>query len=101
RRNMLASLQRRELLRVADQLSSEIGKPFAEARPQEPIQGRLIRAVDMTSGRQALVEPSRDFVLVPWRPVIERQIGKNVSGIMRAGGTGWTFGRQRSGASIS
>src|SRR3546814_15497283 len=72
RPNMLASLQRRELLRVADQLSSEVGKPFAEAKLQEPIQGRLVRAVDMTSGRHALVERSRDFVMVPWRSVMER-----------------------------
>jgi hypothetical protein len=101
RRNMLASLQRRELLRVAAQLSDEVGKPFAETRSQEPIQGRLVRAVHMTSGRHALVERSRDFVLVPWRPVMERHIGKNASGIMRDGGISWTFGRQRSGPSIS
>src|SRR5690606_4803347 len=100
RRNMLASLQRRELLRVASQLSDEIGKPFAEARPQEPIRGQLVRAVDMTSGRQALVERSRDFTLVPWRPVMERNIGRNVSGIMRDSGISWTFGRQRSGPNI-
>ncbi|MBB5708578.1 relaxase/mobilization nuclease RlxS [Sphingopyxis panaciterrulae] len=101
RRNMLAALQRRELLRVADQLSSEVGKPFAEAKPQEPIQGQLVRAVDMTRGRHALIERSRDFVLVPWRPVMERHIGKSVSGIVRDGGISWTFGRQRSGPSIS
>jgi len=101
RRNMLAALQRRELLRVASRLSDEVGKPFAEAKPQEPIQGRLVRAVDMTNGRHALVERSRDFTLVPWRPVMERHIGKNVSGIMREGGISWTFGRQRSGPNIS
>jgi len=55
----------------------------------------------MTSGRQALIERSRDFVLVPWRPVMERHIGKGVSGIVRDGGISWTFGRQRSGPSIS
>ncbi|MCW0199882.1 relaxase/mobilization nuclease RlxS [Sphingopyxis sp.] len=101
RRHMLASLQRRELLRVADQLSGEVGKPFVEAKPQEPIQGRLVRGVDMASGRHALVERSRDFTLVPWRPVMERHIGKSVSGIMREGGVSWTFGRQRSGPNIS
>ncbi|HEX2814615.1 MAG TPA: relaxase/mobilization nuclease RlxS [Sphingopyxis sp.] len=100
-RHMLAALQRRELLRVASQLSDEVGKPFAEAKPQEAIQGRLVRTVDMTSGRHALVERSRDFTLVPWRPVMERHIGKNVSGIMREGGISWTFGRQRSGPNIS
>lgn len=101
RGNMLASLQRRELLRVGSQLSDEVGKPFVEARPQEQIQGRLVRAVDLTSGRQALVERSRDFTLVPWRPVMERHIGKTMSGLMRDGGISWTFGRQRSGPNIS
>src|SRR3546814_18820822 len=98
---MLASLQRRELLRVADQLSSEVGKPFAEAKLQEPIQGRLVRAVDMTSGRHALVERSRDFVLVPWRSVMARQLAKRLSGLVLDGGIGWRFGRQRSGPRIS
>src|SRR3546814_20515722 len=60
---MLAALQRRELLRVAGQLSDETGVPFAEARVNEPIQGRLVRAIDMTSGRHALIERSRDFTL--------------------------------------
>lgn len=101
RRNMLASLQRRELLRVASRLSEEVGKPFVEAMPRERIQGRLDRAVEMTSGRHALVERSRDFTLVPWRPVMERHIGKNVSGIMHDGGISWTFGRQRGGPTIS
>src|SRR3546814_14082506 len=77
RRNMLAALQRRELLRVARRLSDEVGKPFVEMKMQEPIQGRLARAVDMTSGRQTLVERSRDFTLVPWRPRSEEsRVGK-------------------------
>jgi type IV secretory pathway VirD2 relaxase len=101
RRGMIAVLQRRELLRVAGQLADELGKPFAEAKLHEPIQGRLVRAVETASGRQALIERSREFTLVPWRPVLERHIGKPVSGIMRDGGISWTFGRGRSGPSIS
>jgi type IV secretory pathway VirD2 relaxase len=101
RRDMIATLQRRELLRIADRLSDEIGMPFAEMRTDEPINGRLVRAVDMVSGRHALIERSRDFTLVPWRPVLERHIGKTVSGIMRGEGISWTIGRQRSGPNIS
>jgi hypothetical protein len=67
----------------------------------ESIEGRLVRAVELVSGRQALIERSRDFTLVPWRPVLERHVGKSVSGIMRDGGISWTFGRQRGGPSIS
>jgi type IV secretory pathway VirD2 relaxase len=101
RANMIASLQRRELLRVAGQLSDELGLAFTEARAGERIEGRLARMVEMTSGRYALVEKSREFTLVPWRPVLERQIGKPVSGIMRGDGISWTFGRGRGGPSIS
>lgn len=101
RRNLLDTLRRRELLRVADQLSREIGKPFAEAGRQERIEGRLVRAVEMTSGRHALVERAHDFKLVPWRPVMERHVGKPVSGIMREGGVSWEFGRSRGGPAIS
>jgi len=101
RRGMLAALQRRELLRISGQLSEEHGKPFKEAKSGERIEGRLVRMVETASGRYALVERSRDFTLVPWRPVLERQLGKPVAGIMRDGGINWTLGRQRSGPSIS
>ena len=59
------------------------------------------RRVDLESGSYALVERSRDFTLVPWRDVLERNIGKTASGILRADGINWQFGRGRSGPTIS
>lgn len=101
RANALAILQRRELLRVAVQLSDELGKPFAEARIGDAIEGRLARRVDLVSGKFALIERSREFTLVPWRPTLEKQLGKQVGGIMRADGINWRFGRGRGGPEIS
>jgi type IV secretory pathway VirD2 relaxase len=101
RPDMIAALQRRELLRVAGQLSDELGLAFTETRSGDRVEGTLGRMVEMTSGRFALVEKSREFTLVPWRPVLERQIGRPVAGIMRGDGVSWTFGRQRSGPTIS
>lgn len=101
RPGMIAALQRRELLRVAGQLSDELGLPFAETKLHGTVQGRLTRTVDMTSGRYALIERSRDFTLVPWRPVLERHVGKEVAGIVRDGRINWTIGRQRRGPSVS
>ena len=100
RPDLVETLRRRELLRVAGQLSDEMGIPFVEAKPGERIQGTLRRAVEMTSGRHALIERSRDFTLVPWRSVLERHIGKSVSGILRGDGINWTLGRGRGGPSI-
>lgn len=100
RPDMLAALQRRELLRVAGQLSSELQLPFVEAAPGSRVDGLYRRPVDLASARFALVERSRDFTLVPWRPVLDRHVGKPVSGIMRDNGVNWSFGRGRQGPSI-
>src|SRR3546814_10321483 len=77
RANAIMMLQRRELLRAGDDLAVELGKPFVEARAGEAIEGRLVRRMDLASGRFALVEKSREFTLVPWKPGLERQLGKD------------------------
>ncbi|WP_313802256.1 DUF3363 domain-containing protein [Sphingobium sp.] len=77
RKDMLAILRRRELLRIAGQLSRGLGLPFGEAAEGE---GVYRRRVDLISGRFAVLERSRDFTLVPWRPVLERRIGQGGQG---------------------
>lgn len=101
RANMLAVLRRRELTRVGGQLSEQLGLAYVEARTGETVEGTLSRSVELASGKYAVIENSRDFTLVPWRPVLERHIGKQVSGIMRDDGISWTIGRQRGGPSVS
>ncbi|HVJ01860.1 MAG TPA: relaxase/mobilization nuclease RlxS [Sphingomonas sp.] len=100
RAGALATLQRRELLRVAGELSDELGKPFREARTGDTIDGVLRRRVDLASGRYALLENSREFTLVPWRPVLERRLGTAVGGIVRSDGVTWRFGRERGGPEV-
>lgn len=99
--NMIQTLRRRELTRVAGQLSDELGLRFAELHSGDRVEGLLRRSVELTSERFALIEKSKEFTLVPWRPVFERYIGKNVSGLMRESGISWTFGRSRGGPSLS
>lgn len=101
RANAIMMLQRRELLREGEALSSEIGKPFVEARVGERIAGAITRRIDLASGRFAMVEKSREFTLVPWRPALENQIGKTGSGIMGADGISWRLGRGRAGPEIT
>lgn len=101
RANALVVLQRRELLRLAGDLSAELGKPFVEARSGTAIKGRLVRSIDLASGRFAIIENSREFTLVPWRPVLERQLGQNVTGVMGTDGISWRLGRGRGGPQIS
>lgn len=100
RANMLGILRRRELARVARQLSRELGLDYAEIRSGERVEGIYRRSLDLASGRYAVIEKSREFTLVPWRPVLERSLGKQVSGIARGETISWTLGRQRTGPSI-
>jgi hypothetical protein len=93
----LADLRRRELFRVADQIAGELGLDFSETKTGMRISGTYVRTVEITSGRFALIERTRDFTLVPWRPEMDRQLGKPIDGIIRSGGTSWTFQRGRSG----
>jgi hypothetical protein len=85
---------------MAMRLSEQLGKRFEPARIGERVEGVIARRVDLESGPHALVERSRDFTLVPWRDVLDRNIGKTAFGIMRAGGISWQFGRGRSGPTI-
>lgn len=81
--------------------ADELGKKFVEAKTGDRIEGKIARRIDMASGRFALIEKSREFTLVPWRPVLEKQIGKQASGVLREGGISWAFGRGRTGPEIS
>ena len=101
RADMLDVLRRRELLRVAGQLSDELGLAFVETKSGQPVDGVYRRAVDLAGGKVALIEKSREFTLVPWRPVLDHHIGKQVSGILRGDDISWSFGRQRGGSSVS
>jgi hypothetical protein len=101
RADMDERLRRAELRSVAAQLSKELGLDFAEPIDGERISGVVRRRVNLNSGSFAIVENSREFALVPWRPVLERQLGREVSGVMRSSGSiSWTFGRDRQGPEI-
>jgi hypothetical protein len=101
RGDMDERLRRAELRSAAARLSEELGLEFAEPVPGERISGIVRRRVNLNSGSFAVVENSREFTLVPWRPVLERQLGREISGVMRSSGSiSWTFGRERQGPEI-
>ncbi len=94
-KDLVETLQRRELLRTGKALSQDLKLNYSEAKPGEEIHGIYRRSVQLASGKYALIERAQDFTLVPWRSVLERSRGKTVSGIMRARGISWNITRQR------
>jgi hypothetical protein len=64
------------------------------------VEGVYRQAVDLASGRFAVIEKSREFTLVPWRSVLERHIGRAVAGIPHGDDFDRTIGRGRGGPSL-
>ncbi|MEY2503473.1 MAG: hypothetical protein QOI07_3810 [Verrucomicrobiota bacterium] len=60
----------------------------------QTIRGGLIGSTKLASGRFAMIDDGLGFSLVPWRPVIEKEIGREVIGVMRGGDVSWQLGRK-------
>jgi hypothetical protein len=100
-KELLPTLQRRELSRVAAQMGNQLGLPYLEVEKGDRITGRLERRLDLASGRFAVIANSREFTLVPWRQSMERHIGRELEARVGSAGVSWTIGRGRSGPEIS
>ena len=94
-RNLLDTLRQREIDSAAAQIAANTGlahRPLAEG---EYVAGTYRRRLSLASGRFAMIDDGLGFSLVPWRPALERELGRHVTGIVRSSGIEWTLGRQR------
>ncbi|KTT96644.1 relaxase/mobilization nuclease domain-containing protein [Sphingomonas sanguinis] len=95
-RNLIDTLRHREVTEAGKRLAAEIGQPFNRANTGEYVAGTYRQRVTLASGRFAMLDSGMGFQLVPWTPSLEKQLGRHVSGIVRAdGGVDWSFGRKR------
>ena len=95
-RDLLATLRRRELEDAAAKLSAETGLAYQPAAEGERVSGVYRQRVTLASGRFAMIDDGLGFQLVPWRPALEQQLGRQVSGVLAPGGSvDWNFGKRR------
>ncbi|RSC37140.1 DUF3363 domain-containing protein [Agrobacterium sp. FDAARGOS_525] len=95
RRNLLATLRAREIERIGGEMAATKNLPFRAASDGETVSGKFTGTVQLSSGKFAVVEQSHEFTLVPWRPVIDRHLSREITGVMQAGSVSWQLGRQR------
>jgi len=95
-RDLINTLRQRELGDAASRLSSETGLVYRPSFEGEHVSGAYRQRVALASGRFAMIDDGMGFQLVPWRPALEQQLGKQVGGVMAPGGNvDWSFGRRR------
>jgi len=92
--NLLATLREREVARVGAEMAGSKGLPFRATADGEKISGKFTGTVQLSSGKFAIVEKSHEFTLVPWRSVIDPQLGRQVAGVVQGGSVSWQLGRQ-------
>jgi len=71
------------------------GVPFRAAGDGETVSGKFTGTLQLSSGKFAIVEKSHEYTLVPWRQVIDRQLGREARGIVQGEAVSWQLGRQR------
>lgn len=95
-RSMLATLRQQELDTTAKAISDTSGLPYHPTAEGETVAGTYRRRIDLASGRFAMIDDGLGFQFVPWKPSIERELGRQVSGvILSGGGIDWSLGRKR------
>jgi type IV secretory pathway VirD2 relaxase len=95
-RDLLNTLRRRELSDVAGKIAAETGLVYRPSPEGEHVAGIYRQRLTLSSGRFAMIDDGLGFQLVPWRPALELELGRQVSGVMLGSGrVDWSFGRKR------
>jgi len=83
---LLQTLKAREIADVAERLRNETGLVFRPTAEGDEVSGVYRRRLDLASGRYAMIDDGAGFSLVPWRPPLERNLGRSVRGLAGARG---------------
>ena len=94
-RNLLSTLRDRELTEVGKSIQNETGLIHRPLRDGGRADGVYRRSIQLVSGRFAMLEDGVGFSLVPWRPVIEQQLGQQLSAVLRGASATWQLRRER------
>jgi type IV secretory pathway VirD2 relaxase len=94
-RDLIARLERQEIAREGKSLEGKTRLPFHVASEGERVTGVFTGTTQLNSGKYALIENAHEFTLVPWRPIMDERLGRQISGIVRELGISWDFERKR------
>jgi type IV secretory pathway VirD2 relaxase len=92
---MLDHLRKGDLQQASQVVSRKLALAHMHLVDGERIIGTFNRSVDLASGKYAVIQISKEFTLVPWRPELEALRGKPLSGTAKSQGITWDWNAQR------
>lgn len=93
--NLLHQLRQRDIRQACVALSKELGLNNAEPGEGERVAGTYHQAVNLASGKYAVIQKAKEFSLVPWQPELERLRNKPLSGTATGQGIRWEWDRRQ------
>lgn len=80
---------------IVARIANQSGRQKVELQTGDTITGKYERAINLGSGRVAVIGNAKEFALVPWRAEIERHRGRELVAKRTAQGVSWTIGMGR------
>lgn len=80
--NLLATLRDREVAAAVARLETTTHLSYRPALDGVRVSGIYRETIQLTSGRFAMLDDGVGFSLVPWRPVIEKRLGQQISAVV-------------------
>ncbi|MFZ1623537.1 MAG: DUF3363 domain-containing protein [Gammaproteobacteria bacterium] len=77
-KDLLPALRNRELTDVASRITAQTGMTYRPVQQGQRAGGRYRQAMQLVSGKYALLADGVGFSLVPWRPELERTIDRGL-----------------------
>src|SRR5262249_44150692 len=78
--DLIGTPARQEVQRVGRPLAAQRRPPLPPLHEGPTAGGKLLGSARLASGRFAMIDDGLGFSLVPWRPVLEKDIGRPVMG---------------------
>lgn len=93
--DLVSRLERSEIEHVGKFMAADKHAPFKMKAEGERVSGVFTGTTNLVSGKYAVIENAYEFTLVPWRPVMDERLGRQISGVVRDSGISWDFTRTR------
>ena len=80
---------------VGKSIEADTHLTYRETRDGDSVRGVYRRSIELASGRFAMPDDGVKFSLVPWRPVMQEHLGRELRGTAVGTSVSWDFSRWR------